>query len=111
MSRRTSPSNSSAAVVAERYALVRELGVDGDTIQWEAFDRALDRAVLIQLLRPELAHDSASTDRFRALARAAAGGSAACGERWLDAGTDPANGVLFVVREVRSDALPQAVRA
>src|SRR6267378_6489896 len=76
----------SVALVAARYELVRELHVSGDTVEWEAFDTALERRVLMQLLRPDLAHDTAATERFWQAARAAARKTAAIGTRVLDAG-------------------------
>ena len=89
----------SVALVAARYELVRELRVDPETIDWEAFDTALDRRVVVQLLRPELAHNALATERFWQAARAAARRTAAVGERVLDAGTDPETDQRFVVRE------------
>jgi hypothetical protein len=87
------------ALIAARYELVRELRVDTETIDWEAFDTALDRRVIVQLLRPELAHDPLATERFWQAARAAARWTATVGERVLDAGTDPETDQRFVVRE------------
>jgi hypothetical protein len=72
------------ALVAARYELVRELRVDRDTVEWEAFDSALERQVLVQLLRPELAHEAAATERFWQQARAAARRTATVGDRVLD---------------------------
>jgi len=97
MPRNTTPSV--VALVAARYELVRELRVDRDTVEWEAFDSALERQVLVQLLRPELAHEAAATERFWQQARAAARRTATVGDRVLDGGTDPETGQLFVVRE------------
>jgi hypothetical protein len=87
------------ALIATRYELVRELRVETETVDWEAFDTALDRRVVVQLLRPELAHDPLATERFWQAARAAARRPAAVGERVLDAGTDPDTDQRFVVRE------------
>src|SRR2546423_1063741 len=99
MPRSTSSSRSSVALVAARYELVRELRVDGDTVDWEAFDTALDRRVVVQLLRPELAHDTPGTEGFGKVARGGAGGRATGGVGLLNAGTDPDPGQGFVVRE------------
>jgi hypothetical protein len=88
-----------AALVAARYALVGELRGDAETLDWEGFDTALDRRVVVQLLRPELAHDSLATERFWQAARAAARRTAAGGDAVLNAGTDPETGQCFVVRE------------
>jgi hypothetical protein len=94
-----STGSSVVALVAGRYELVRELRAESDTVEWEAFDSALERQVLVQLLRPELAHDTVAIDRFWQQARAAARRTAAVGDRLLDGGTDPETGQLFVVRE------------
>src|SRR5713101_113048 len=99
MPRSTSPSRPSVALVAARYELVRELRVDSETVDWEAFDTALDRRVVVQLLRPELAHDTTATERFWQLARAGARRTATDGDRVLNGGTDPDTGQGFVVRE------------
>jgi hypothetical protein len=103
------------ALVAARYELVRELRVDTETVEWEAFDSALDRPVVVQLLRPELAHDAAVVERFWQATRAAARQTAVPGERVLDGGTDPETGQLFVVRErpalaSPAPAMPQFIR-
>jgi hypothetical protein len=89
----------SVALIAARYELVRELRLESETIDWEAFDTALDRRVVIQLIRPELVHDQPATERFWQAARAAARRTATVGERVLDAGTDPETNQRFVVRE------------
>jgi hypothetical protein len=91
--------NPRVALVAVRYELVRELRVDRQTIDWEAFDTALERQVIVQLLRPELAQDADATEQFWQVARAAAHRTAPVGERVLDAGTDPETGRHFIVRE------------
>jgi hypothetical protein len=89
----------SVALIAARYELVRELRLDGETIDWEAFDTALERRVVVQLLRPELVHDPLTGERFWQAARTAARRTATVGERVLDAGTDPDTDQRFVVRE------------
>jgi hypothetical protein len=99
MPRSPSPSSPSVALVAARYELVRELRVNSETVDWEAFDTALDRRVVVQLLRPELVHDTAAIERFWQVARAGARRTALDGDRVLDGGTDSQTGQLFVVRE------------
>ncbi len=89
----------SVALIAARYELVRELRLDGETIDWEAFDTSLERRVVVQLLRPELVHDPLAGERFWQAARTAARRTATVGERVLDAGTDPETDQRFVVRE------------
>jgi hypothetical protein len=87
------------ALIAGRYELARELHLGDDTIDWEAFDTELERVVVVQLLRPDLAHDQAAAERFWAQARSVAQSPAAVGERVLDAGADSETGQAFVVRE------------
>jgi hypothetical protein len=99
MPRTPSPSSPSVALVGARYELVRELRVDSETVDWEAFDTALDRRVVVQLLRPELVHDTLAIERFWQVARAGARRTAMDGDRVLDGGTDSQTGQLFVVRE------------
>jgi hypothetical protein len=79
---------------------VRQLRLDAETVEWEALDTALDRPVVVQLLRPELLQDAAATERFWQVARTAARRSATTGERVLDGGTDPRTGPIYVVREL-----------
>ena len=95
----TGQPSSSVALIAKRYELARELRVGDDTVDWEAFDTALERVVVVELLRPDLAHDSAAAERFWAHARSVARSSPAVGQRVLDAGADPETGQVFVVRE------------
>ena len=95
----TGQPSSSVALIAKRYELARELRVGDDTVEWEAFDTALERVVVVQLLRPDLAHDPAAAERFWAHARSVARSTPAVGERVLDAGADPETGQAFVVRE------------
>ena len=99
MPREAGRARTGVALIATRYELVRELRVDAESVFWEAFDAALDRPVVIQLLRPDLAGDPAATERFRQYTRAVARRPARVGERILDGGTDPESGQLFVVRE------------
>ena len=51
----------SVALIAARYELVRKLRADTETIDWEAFDTALDRRVVVQLL---LLQDPLAIERF-----------------------------------------------
>jgi hypothetical protein len=89
----------SVALIAGRYELVRELSSNGDVLEWEGFDSALERQVVVRFLRQELVHDPAAVARFWQTARSAARARTATGERVLDAGTDPETGRPFVVRE------------
>jgi hypothetical protein len=59
----------------------------------------LERAVLIRVLRRELAPQPDEVQRFWAEAGAAARGAAVAGERVLDAGFDDGDGLPFVVLE------------
>jgi hypothetical protein len=99
MSWSTSPSSPGVALVAERYELVRELRVDGETVDWEARDTTLDRPVLVRLLRANLVSDPAAHERFWQQASAAARRTAVVGDRVLDGGTNDETGQPFVVRE------------
>ena len=99
MPREAGRARAGVALIATRYELVRELRVDAESVFWEAFDAALDRSVVVQLLRPDLAHDPAATERFTQYTRAVARRPARVGERILDGGTDPESGQLFMVRE------------
>jgi hypothetical protein len=96
---RSGQPRSSVALIATRYELMRELRVGTDTVDWEAFDSALERPVVIQLLRPDLAEDGRVAERFWAQARSMAKATPAVGERVLDAGADRESGQAFVVRE------------
>ena len=95
----TGQPSSSVALIAGRYELRRELRVGDDTVDWEGFDAQLERVVVVQLLRPDLAHAADAAERFWANARSVARSPAAVGERVLDAGADPETGQAFVVRE------------
>jgi hypothetical protein len=99
MAERLSALSSGLALIAGRYELVRELGTQGDTLVWEGFDSALERRVLVQLLRQELIEDCRAAERFWQAARSAARASTVTGDRILDGGTDPETGRAFVVRE------------
>src|SRR6266516_4135560 len=99
MSEGMSQSRYGVALIAGRYELVRELSSNGDVLEWEGFDSALERRVVIYLLRQELVEDRAAAGRFWQAARSSARASAVTGERVLDGGTDPETGRLFVIRE------------
>jgi hypothetical protein len=86
-------------VLADRYRLIGPRSSDTETETWEAHDLALDRRVLVDVLRLSSADESAATARFWRSARAAAQESPAAGPRVLDGGTDLATGRAFVVRE------------
>jgi hypothetical protein len=98
--------NPPSALVDSRYELVREVHVDGETIDWEGFDTKLDRTVIVRLLRPELAADPDARDRFMRAARGNADGSRALGDHVLDGGTDAQSGLPFVVRALPVAASP-----
>jgi len=96
-------------LIANRYELVRELRAGDDTVDWEGFDTALERVVVVQLMRPDQAHDPAAAERFWAHVRSVARSTPAVGERVLDAGADPETGQAFVIREWPA-APPSSVR-
>jgi hypothetical protein len=87
------------ALIAGRYELVRSRSSLEEVQEWEGFDSALERRVLVLFLRQDLAQDEAALERFWASARARARGGAATGERVLDAGTDAETGCAFLIRE------------
>jgi hypothetical protein len=103
MSERTGRSSQTVAVIAGRYELLRERAASDDMLHWEAFDSALDRRVLLEFPREDVAHDRAAEERFWQQARASARTSTVAGGRVLDAGTDPETGRVFVVREWPQD--------
>src|SRR6266498_122098 len=90
--------NPAVPVVGSRYELVRELRVDRETVDWEGFDTALSRPVVVRLLRAELTHDTLAIERFWQAARAAGRMTSASADRVLDAGNDPESAQPFVVR-------------
>jgi hypothetical protein len=96
------------ALIAGRYELVRERTGFGEVQEWEGFDSALERRVLVRFLRQDLAQDSAALERFWASARARARGGAASGKRVLDAGTDAETGCAFLICEWPQDAARDA---
>ena len=100
MPQRVGSSSGGVALIGDRYELVRELRAIGDVVEWEAFDSALERRVVVQFLRQELVGDPAAVERFWQAARSAARASAASGERILDGGMDAETGRVFVVCEL-----------
>ncbi|MBV9545754.1 MAG: hypothetical protein JOY61_15385 [Chloroflexi bacterium] len=87
------------ALIAGRYELLGELRKSESDVEWEAFDSALQRRVVLHLLPQELTDDAAAVERFWQTARSAARSNEASGQRILDGGTDPESGRAFVVRE------------
>jgi hypothetical protein len=83
-----------------RYELRRRLGTDTQATRWEGFDLGLERAVLIRVLRPDLARQPDEVQRFWAEAGAAARGAVAAGRRVLDAGYADEDQLPFVVLEL-----------
>jgi hypothetical protein len=86
-------------LVSDRYQLQRKLEDDGSATAWEAFDRALERRVLVKVLRADRVAASETVERFRRDVREAARATSPSGARVLDAGDDPATGAPFVVFE------------
>ena len=99
MPQRVGSSSGGIALIGGRYELVRELRIVGDVLEWEGFDSALERRVVVQFLRQELVDDPAAVERFWQAARSAARANAASGERILDGGIDAETGRVFVVGE------------
>ncbi|MBN1578919.1 MAG: serine/threonine protein kinase [Chitinispirillaceae bacterium] len=58
--------------VIKNYTIVREIGVGGMAIVYEAADDRLQRTVAIKVLHPHLCRDPSASDRFIREARAAA---------------------------------------
>ena len=56
-------------VIAERYLLVRPLGMGSSATVWEATDIVLERSVAVKLLRDAAADDQAERERLRREAR------------------------------------------
>src|SRR5262245_24283798 len=83
------------ALVGGRYELVRELAGSAEVQRWEGFDVALDRYVVVELLRQDLLDQPSAVERFGRLTRS----SKDAGERLPDGGTAPGTGRMFVVRE------------
>jgi hypothetical protein len=90
---------SAGAVLSGRFELRRTLGAEGDATVWDAFDRTLDRRVLIKLLRDDLAGQPEAIERFHREMRAAARSEVTSGPRVLDAGDDPVTSMPFMVFE------------
>src|SRR6266540_1038234 len=90
---------SQGARLAGRYELARFVAQDGDAELWEAHDSALDRRVLVKVLRPALVSDGAAVERFTSAARAAAREAGRPGQRVLDAGRDAELAMPFLVLE------------
>jgi hypothetical protein len=87
------------ALVAGRYELLRELSDSPEFQQWEGFDTALERVVVVRLAPHDAAPESSAVEGFWQAARAAARTGARAGERVLDAGTDPDTGRAFLICE------------
>jgi hypothetical protein len=99
-------------ILAERYQLQRNLGVEGSAVAWEAHDTTQDRRVLVKLLRADLGGDPNALEHFRADIRSAARAGSVSGARVLDAGDDRILNVPFVVFEWLDDGpdeLPVAI--
>jgi Bacterial SH3 domain len=91
-------------LVSGRYQLQRRLADEASSTAWLAYDTALDRRVLIKLLRADLVDGqpdaaAAVAESFRRDVRAAARATSASAARVLDAGDDQTTGVPFVVFE------------
>jgi hypothetical protein len=93
-------------LIADRYQLVREVSRASDATYWQASDTRLDRQVLLELMRPELADDPAAVERFRDAVRVSARGGRGPYGRLLDGGTDRDDHVPFAVFEW-ADTPPQ----
>jgi hypothetical protein len=87
------------ALVAGRYELLRELNDTGDFQEWEGFDSALERVVIVRLAPHDAVPNSPAAERFWRAARVSARANATAGERVLDAGTDPDSGRAFLICE------------
>ncbi|MBV9323800.1 MAG: SH3 domain-containing protein [Chloroflexi bacterium] len=86
-------------LIADRYQLLREVSRAPDATYWRAADTLLDREVMLELLRPELAGDAAAVARFRESMRVTARGGASPHGRLLDGGTDGEQQLPFAVFE------------
>jgi hypothetical protein len=86
-------------LIADRYRLLGEVSRSEDATYWQAEDTLLDRDVMLELLRPELADDPTAVARFRESMRVTAHGGASAHGRLLDGGTDPDQRVPFAVFE------------
>lgn len=99
MPKPTSRTRDVVALIGGRYELLRERGRFEGAQEWEGFDSALERRVVVRFLRQDAALDSAVLERFWEAARASARTHAATGERVLDAGTDSETGCAFLICE------------
>ncbi|HEY1294951.1 MAG TPA: SH3 domain-containing protein [Chloroflexota bacterium] len=86
-------------LIADRYQLLREVSRAPDATFWQAADTLLDRHVMLELLRPELAEDAAAVERFRDALRETARGGPSPHGRLLDGGTDSDQQLPFAVFE------------
>jgi hypothetical protein len=86
-------------LIADRYQLLREVSRAPDATYWHATDTLLDRQVMLELLRPELADDPEAVERFRDSMRVTARGGSSPNGRLLDGGTDHDQRVPFAVFE------------
>ncbi|HEY2594682.1 MAG TPA: SH3 domain-containing protein [Chloroflexota bacterium] len=97
-------------LIADRYQLLREVSRAPDATYWQAADTRLDRNVMLELMRPEVASDPDAVERFRDSMRVTARGGAGPHGRLLDGGTDGHQRLPFAVFEWR-DTGPMAVVA
>jgi hypothetical protein len=94
-------------LIADRYQLLREVSRAPDATYWQAADMRLDRHVMLELMRPEVASDPDAVERFRDSMRVTARGGAGPHGRLLDGGTD-GDRLPFAVFEWR-DTGPTAI--
>src|SRR5687767_14058594 len=85
-------------VLSDRYELRDRLGSGGMAEVREAYDRVLDRRVVVKLLRPHLARDPAVRERFLREARHAAQFNHPHAVAVFDTGV--ADGQPFIVMEL-----------
>ncbi|MBV9581754.1 MAG: SH3 domain-containing protein [Chloroflexi bacterium] len=93
-------------LIADRYQLLREVSRAPDATYWQAADTLLDRDVMLEVLRPELADDPDAVARFRESVRVTARGGASPHGRLLDGGVDAEQHVPFAVFEWADVAPP-----
>ncbi|HZD18420.1 MAG TPA: serine/threonine-protein kinase, partial [Actinomycetota bacterium] len=86
-----------AAVLADRYRLVEELGRSGTGMVWKATDTLLERSVAIKLMHPELCDDPGFARSLAEQVRRMASLSSPALARLLDTGEQ--DGVAYLVRE------------
>ncbi|HEY8076394.1 MAG TPA: protein kinase [Labilithrix sp.] len=87
------------SVLAGKYRLVRRLGAGGMCIVWEAQHTGLKQAVAVKVLKPELADDKNSVERFEREAKAVAQLRNTNVARVVDVDWLP-NGVPFMTMEL-----------